>query len=258
MEVIPPFPDHRNRDPKRMAELAVYRELEGHEAPGTAIYEAKINRKATEVDFAVWLVGVGRFAIQVKGGIYRVSGKSWYLHTPQGEIRKAPPLVQLWDSTMTLHDRLQEQIETERNPFFVPVLNLPDMEPDPAIEEWAEHTNVHVLFGTDDLVERLAELVPRTGRHYPPTLEETAEEVGIVMPGFREQPKPQTPQCLDDGEVVTQQAVLVIVIITGNDADDGQPDPRQDQDMITSTAGQVVILHADKVFFYGTGGETAG
>ena len=258
MEVTPPSPEHRNRDPKRMAELAVYRELEGHEAPGTAIYEAKINRKATEVDFAVWLIEVGRFAIQVKGGIYRVSGTTWYLHTPQGEIRKASPLAQLWDSTMTLHDCLQEQIETERNPFFVPVLNLTDMEPDPAIEEWAEHTNVHVLFGTDDLVERLAELVPRTGRHYPPTLEETAEEVGIVMPGLREQPEPQTPQCLDGRKVVTQKAGLVIVIVMGNDADDGQPDLRQDQDMITSTAGQVVILHADQVFFYGTGGETAG
>ena len=236
-----------------MAELAVYRDLEGHEAPGTAIYEAKINRKATEVDFAVWLVGVGRFAIQVKGGIYRVSGKNWYLNTPQGEIRKAPPLAQLWDSTMTLHDCLQEQLGGKRNPFFVPILCLADMEPDPVIEEWAEHTNVHVIFGTDDLVERLAELVPRTGRQYPPTLEETAEEVGIVMPGLREQPEPQTPQCLDDGEVVTQQAVLVIVIITGNDADDGQPDLHQDRDMLISTAGQVVIQQAAVVNVYTTG-----
>ena len=154
---------------------------------------------------------------------------------------------------MTLHDRLQEQLGGKRNPFFVPILCLADMEPDPAIEEWAEHTNVHVLFGTDDLVERLAELVPRTGRHYPPTLEETAEEVGIVMPGFREQPKPQTPQCLDGREVVTQKAGLVIIIITGNDAAEGKPELRQDQDMLISTAGQVVIQQAAVVNVYTTG-----
>ena len=28
MNIVPPFPDHRFRDPRRMAELAVYREIE--------------------------------------------------------------------------------------------------------------------------------------------------------------------------------------------------------------------------------------
>ena len=72
MIVIPPFPDHRLRDPKRMAELAVYRELEGSDAPGTAIYEAKGNRTCPEVDFAVLIEGAGRYAVQVKGGVHRV------------------------------------------------------------------------------------------------------------------------------------------------------------------------------------------
>ena len=76
MEVTPPFPEHRNRDPRRLAELAVYRELGRPRGPRHRHIRAKINRKATEVDFAVWLIGVGRFAIQVKGGIYRVSGKN--------------------------------------------------------------------------------------------------------------------------------------------------------------------------------------
>ena len=33
MIVIPLFPDHRLREPKRMAELAVYREIEASDAP---------------------------------------------------------------------------------------------------------------------------------------------------------------------------------------------------------------------------------
>ena len=137
MITIPPFPEDRLRDPQRQAELAIYREFEVSEAPGTVIYEAKASRRSPEVDFAIWIEGVGRYAMQVKGGIYRVEGGSWFLNTPQGEIRKPSPLAQLWDSTMKLHDNLKEQVKDNRNPFFVAVLSFPDMEPDGDIEEWA-------------------------------------------------------------------------------------------------------------------------
>ena len=50
-----------------------------------------------------------------------------------------------------------------------------------AIVEWAEHTHVPVVFGTDHLVERLIDLAPHTRVLYPPTSEETAKEVALVM-----------------------------------------------------------------------------
>ena len=183
MKVIPPFPEYRTRDPKRLAELAVYRELEATDAPGTAIYEAKVNRNTPEVDFAIWIEGAARYAMQVKGGIHWPHGGSWYLSTPRGEVRKPTPLSQLWDSTMRLHDCLQEQLGRDRNPFWIPVLLLADMEPDPAIEAWADHSHVHVIFGTDNLVEQLLNLAPRARQLYPPTAEEIAEEAALVMPG---------------------------------------------------------------------------
>ena len=133
MTITPPFPEHRTRAPRRLAELAVYRELEASDAPGTAIYEAKGNRTCPEVDFGAWIEGVGRYAVQVKGGIYRLQGGSWYLSTPQGEVRTPTPLAQLWDSTMARHDYLQERLGGTRSPFFIPVLLLPHMEADPAI-----------------------------------------------------------------------------------------------------------------------------
>ena len=213
MDVIPPFPEHRHRDPKRLAELAVYRELEASDAPGTTIYEAKVNRNATEVNFAIWINGVGRFAAQVKGGIYRPHGGSWYLSTAQGEVRKVTPLKQLWDSTMKLHDHLQEELDGDRQPFWVPVLLLPDMEPDPAIQAWADHSHVHVVFGTDNLVEQLINLAPQTRQIYPPTGEEIAEEVALVMPG---QPEPEAPTEIPARQVEIQHAdQLQIVIHTG-------------------------------------------
>ena len=215
MIVIPLFPDHRLREPKRMAELAVYRELEASDAPGTTIYEAKASRTCPEVDFALWIEGVGRYAMQVKGGIYRVQGGIWYLSTPRGEVRVPSPLPKIWDSTMKLHDYVQARVEDGRNPFFIPVLLLPDMEPDPAIEAWAEHTHVHVVFGTDDLVERLIDLAPHTRLLYPPTAEEIAEEIALVLPGGTETP-PADVQFKAE-HVTIQHADRVIIYTTGGE-----------------------------------------
>ena len=262
MIVIPPFPDHRLRDPKRMAELAVYRELEGSDAPGTAIYEAKGNRTCPEVDFAVLIEGAGRYAVQVKGGVHRVQGTHWYLSTPQGEERKKSPLPQLWDATLKLHDFLKARVADGRNPFMVPVLLLPDMEPDADIEAWADHTNVHVVFGTDDLVERLVDLAPHAQVLYPPTAEEIAEEVALVMPGQPEPPPPPDPQGGQAGQVAVHHADLVIIYTTGGgDAEETslvmprQPESPPVQETQGIQAGHVVIHHADQIIIYTTGGE---
>ena len=125
------------------------------------------------------------------------------------------PLAQLWDGTMALHDYLQERLGGTRSPFFIPVLLLPDMEPDPAIEAWAEHTHVHVVFGTDALVERLIDLAPHTRLLYPPTAEEIAEEVALVLPGGTETPPAPADVQFKAEHVTIQHADRVIIYTTG-------------------------------------------
>ena len=263
MNVFPPFPAHRFRDPKRMAELAVYRELEASDAPGTAIYEAKASRTCPEVDYAIWAEGVARYAAQLKGGIQRVQGGVWYRSTPRGEVRVPSPLAKIWDSTMKLHDYVQARVQDGRNPFFVPVLLLPDMDVDPAIEEWAEHTHVHVVFGTDDLVERLLNLAPHAQVLYPPTAAEIAEEIALVMPGQPEPPQPPSePQEIQARQVAVHHADQVIIYTTGGEAADatslvmpGQPESPPARSSQGVQAGHVVVHHADRVIIYTTGGE---
>ena len=263
MIVIPLFPDHRLREPKRMAELAVYRELEASDAPGTTIYEAKASRTCPEVDFALWIEGVGRYAMQVKGGIYRVQGGIWYLSTPRGEVRKPSPLPKIWDSTLKLHDHLEERVEDGRNPFFVPVLLLADMETDRAIEEWAEHTHVHVLFGTDHVVERLIALTPDTRLLYPPTATEITEEVALVLPGRQPEPPPAPEtQRFQARQVAVHHAEEVIIYTTGGENAEatslvmpGQLESPPVPETQGIQAGHVVVHHADRVVIYTTGGE---
>ena len=46
--------------------------LQALELPGRAIYELRLHEEGTQVDFALWLDRLGRFALQVKGGRNRL------------------------------------------------------------------------------------------------------------------------------------------------------------------------------------------
>ena len=56
-----------------------------------------------------------------------------------------------------------------RKVLVVAVLVFPDMESDPDIELRAENDRVRVLFGTENLVERLVDLVDGEEMFSPPT-----------------------------------------------------------------------------------------
>ena len=182
MNVYPDFPEHRIHDPRRQAELAVYRDLQASEAEGTALYEVRTYLNCPEMDFVIWLPRVGRYTKQVKGGGYRVDRGTWYLQLPDGTERRVGSILkEAWDATMALHRWLQERIPDGRSPFMVPVVNFPDMEPDEAIEAWAVQAGVRVLWGSDHLVERLIDMAKTCKFFYPPSTQEAREEVALVL-----------------------------------------------------------------------------
>ena len=95
---------------------------------------------------------------------------------------------------------------------MLPVLLFPDMEPDPDIEAWAAQAGIHVLFGTERLVERLVELAATARVYFPPTAEEVAEEVELVMPGVAD-PAPAAVD-LQTHQVIIQHADVVNIVTT--------------------------------------------
>ena len=215
MNIYPEFPANRLNNPKRQAELTVYRQLEVSDAVGTVIYEARPDRSYPEVDFVIWIEGVARIAMQVKGGQYRTERGKWYLATPNGEEKQSTPAKQALESALALHNYLQERISDTRNPFVVPVLLFPDMDPDADIETWAAQAGIHVLFGEQRLVERLEELAAVAQMRFPPTEEEIAEEVDLVMPGVAD-PTPSV-MGLQARQVIIQHANVVIIHTTAVD-----------------------------------------
>ena len=72
MNIHPPFPPHRRRNPRCGVEVVVHDRLVQNCLPGRARCQLKPPSKAPELDSVVGTEGVGCVGIQVKGGRYSV------------------------------------------------------------------------------------------------------------------------------------------------------------------------------------------
>ena len=105
------FPPHRRGDPLRGAEARVFTVLQAIDRPGFAYYEWQRDKRSRQLDFALWIEGVGRFGLEVKGGWYVLIRGVWYLknrRTGQLEQLSNCPLEQASDATMSLHKEVRE------------------------------------------------------------------------------------------------------------------------------------------------------
>ena len=185
MQIYPRlFPQHRLNDPFRQAEKRIFQALESCGAPGLACYEWQRNRRSLQLDFALWVLDVGRFGLQVKGGHYSFSQGEWY----RRKGRRGPyvrvntcPLSVTSDATMSLLNEISEAL-TEPN-YFVPILLFPNMEPDAAISARARRSNVHLIWRDDPLLPRLMEIAREADVRWPPTAADIRSEVAVITDG---------------------------------------------------------------------------
>ena len=181
------FHPHRLNDPFRQAERRVFRALARSEIPGFAYYEWQRNRRdsqALQLDFAVWVQGVGRFGLQVKGGLHKFEKGGWYRRKGRrGDYEKVNgcPLAITADATMSLLKEISEELH--KSTFFVPVLVLPDMEPDDAIIKRLLRSNVYVIWGADRLVDHLAAIAREVEVRRPPDAHDIKMEVAVITDG---------------------------------------------------------------------------
>ena len=179
------FPAGRRKKPKRQAERRVYEALAGIHRQGFCYYEWRKGYERIELDFAVWIAGLGRFALQVKGGRYLLIDGEWYLKTREGlRLIRTCPLDETRLAALDLHDDIKELAETRYNPFVIPVLVFPDMEPDQAIKQLARRKGVYIVWGSEDLSADLAEIVlsRRVSDRLP--MERIAGEVAAITDGL--------------------------------------------------------------------------
>ena len=195
MRIQPEFPLCRVDDPMRRAEQTIYRILEESEAPGRALYEARILPHGRQIDFPVWIEGVARYAIEAKGGRYIIDPETdeWRLLTDAGRYPQTSPPTQAWDAARSIPEVIKERFH--RGAYIIAVLAFPNMEPDQVIADAAAQRHVDVIFGADRWVERLVELAGHHRILVPPTAEQIDQEVALVMPELAPRetadPKPQ-------------------------------------------------------------------
>ena len=163
------FPERRRDDSKRRAEARVFDALRELELSGRAIYEFRYRKSGTQVDFALWLDRLGRFALQIKGGYYRLrDDDQWELRRPDGSWDEMPsPLEETEDGCIELHDAIDEA--TGYYGFVVGVLVFPDMERDEQMERVARnHSHLDIIWGLDTLAEDLERITRRVRFDRPP------------------------------------------------------------------------------------------
>ena len=178
------FPRHRLNDPFRQAERRIYEALETCEAPGFACYEWQRNRQSLQLDFALWLAGVGRFGLQVKGGHYSFSEGEWYRRRGRrgsSVMVNTCPLSVTSDATMSLLNEVSEALAQPN--YFVPVLLFPDMEPSAAISARAQRSNVHLVWRADRLLSRLIEIAREAHVLHPPDSSDIRSEIAVITDG---------------------------------------------------------------------------
>ena len=179
------FPSGRRKRPKRRAEQRVYEALAGICLRGFVYYEWRRGYEYTEVDFILWLEGLGRFALQVKGGVYFLEDGEWFLRTRDGvKAIKTSPLDETWLAMLDLHDDIAEKARTPYDPFVVPVLIFPDMDPNAAIEKLASRKGVYLVWGTENLLQNLEEIVRSRGLSESLSAERIKREVCAATDGL--------------------------------------------------------------------------
>ena len=178
------FPCGRRKKPKRRAERRVYEALADSRRWGFVYYEWRRGYEAIELDFAVWVKGLARFALQVKGGRYVLIHGDWYLKTRDGvKLIESCPLDEAKLAALDLHDDIEDRACTPYNPYVIPVLVFPDMGADADVENLAKRKGVYVIWGTDNLLRDLEQIVRSRRVSDRLTMKGIATEVLAVTDG---------------------------------------------------------------------------
>lgn len=216
MEMHPEtLPEDRLGNPKRSAERVVFQILKCDEASGVALYEWSAPAPGCEeADFSIWTPRA-RVAMQVKGGHIVQEGMEWFLETAHGLVKVNSPLNQTIDASIALKSCIK--VETGFSVLITNVLVFPDMEKDQAIDEWARRKGVYCIWGTDNLLADLDEIVALEEVRHPPLPYHIRNEVAAVTNG-RILLDPRPPQRKDRLTNPAKQAAPLAAVGNSNAA----------------------------------------
>ena len=156
MEAYPEqFPDESRPEPIDRSEDRVFDAIQDNDRPGSTNHEGQPDIGAPEMDFTLWLPGVGHLLLEIKGVRQSPERSKEHLETLDDPGEKHSPLCQTWDAAMAFRADVVDTLGDTCCPVIAVVL-FPDMEQATAIVAGAQRSYVQVLWGTDRLMGRLA------------------------------------------------------------------------------------------------------
>ena len=172
------------RDPMRQTELCVYNQVDASEAPGVALYECHPTPSSPEIDLVFILENVAHFAVQVKGGHWRLEEGQFQLLTDQGWVNKTAPPTQACDAAYDVRNAVRAVLGWSI--YVIPILLFPDMEPDADLLNWRANHALAMLFGKAPIIDRLLDCAQAEGVEifHPPTAADITEELKVLMPAL--------------------------------------------------------------------------
>ena len=220
-----------NRQPLTLAELEALRQFEQSDHSGQALFRPEVAAGRPVPDCVLFLERIGRFGMTALPG-------QWFAGHDQRVRRDADATGADSDSDDALEDAWQaaqevlHEFKRKRNHrlYTFAVAWFPDMEPDQGIMDATRGRGVYVLFGQEDLIQRLVNLPDEEKLQTKLSSWYIEQEVAALRgPSAAAEPKPaeglrpvngRVP-LLDVGRVETMN--VYITVVNSDDDDDAPP-----------------------------------
>lgn len=203
MEVINNLTNGNNQTPLSSAERNAMAQFEASDRGGATVWRPWVSGNGTSPHCVVGVQKIGRFAVSFLPGNYRVEGDNWYRRGADGrDIEVADPLETVWEAGMAARDEIHRDFNF--GGFVVPVAVFTDMDPDETILEERGSPGVKVLWGLDDLVERVIRQLPEDKRRSDLSSKYIQRDVKALTRG----PSPEDGTAPDEVQVDLESGVL--------------------------------------------------
>ena len=203
--------DRDNQQPLTPAEQEACRQFEESDRAGRALFHPRVASGKATPHGLVFFEGICRFGVMFLSGCYSVENGEWH-HRDNDDDVPTPvgnPLEEAWERAMTVKAQLREDLDI--GAWFVPVVVFTDMAPDDDVIDETRGRKVWLLWGLDDLVERLIELPERDDLYPRLNARFIAKEIdALSQQAPRDAPAPeQMALDLGAGLLVLQRAETV-------------------------------------------------
>ena len=156
-------PANQNGQPAlSLAEIEAMSQFEASSREGTVLWRPLPKAGGAIAPYCVQsVVGIGRFGIRFLTGPHSVEEGNWYCRDADGKtVPVDDPLEETWQAAMAVRDEVTREFDF--GCYIVPVAVFVDMDHDEAIVEAKQLRAVKIIWGMDDLVERVIEQLPQS------------------------------------------------------------------------------------------------